>query len=117
MLWVIILQCLSISCVKEVEKYDSLTIARVDTIKIFKDQMEVVYKYTYNHRIFLAKIDMNLENMIPKNFPVYVRFSSNFPEKYLLLLKLPVALNDSLNVSYIQNSTGSWTYKIKRNGK
>ena len=113
----IVLLCLTVAgCNKRVnvEQYDVVTIARVDTFKYDKSGMSVVFNYFVENKKFCAMLSMNREKMIPKGFPIYIRYSSADNSNYKILTDSTVVINDSLQVRYMHKTAGGFTYKIEK---
>lgn len=98
----------------DVEQYDVVTIAKVDTFKYDKSGMSVVFNYFVENKKYTAMLSMNPEKMIPKGFPIYIRYSSADNSNYKILTDSTVVINDSLQVRYMHKTAGGFTYKIEK---
>ncbi|MGB4415917.1 MAG: hypothetical protein WBI53_13655 [Paludibacter sp.] len=109
--------CLTIiSCHQQIDvnKYDVVTIAKVDTFVYNKSGMRVIFNYFVENKKYSAYLTMSPEKMIPKGFPIYIRYSSTNQTNYKILIDSSAVIYDSLQVRYMHKTVGGFTYKIEK---
>lgn len=102
------------SCSKKIntDKYDVETIAYVDTIQ-YQHGMNILFKYYVNSIDYDIRIKFKGDLLLPKHYPLPVRYSSKKPSKSKILFDYPIPINDSVEINYI-SKTGYSDYKLKK---
>ncbi len=113
----LVLYCLIMeSCTGHIDlnKYNIATEAVVDTFMIEKSGMRVVYCYEVDGIEYKTSLVMNPAKKIPKGFPILVRYSSDDPEKNIIITDSIVVFN-GLRINYVYKTYGGFTYELYRN--
>ena len=117
---VFIIVYLSISGPREANfnRYNIQTIAYVDTIR--QEQVRkggdwrLILSYTINDESYFIDVSIRSRTPLPRGTPVPIRYSQNNPQRAVVHLDYPIAVNDSIEVYFTRYRHGGIHYVLRR---